>query len=376
MREYKGKNIIALPTEYVVIDTETTGLDYDHCNLIEISALRYSNGVCVDKFSSLVKPPLRQMCRPFCDDGPLEWVDFYVDDFIANLTGITNEMLELAPLPEEVIPQFMNFIGNDILIAHNANFDINFLYDAAAELCDTPLTNNFIDTLRIARKVFPDLKHHRLSDVAEACSVKNIEAHRAESDCITTANCYWHMRNKVLQNTTEADFISASTYNYEKALASVVATTNDIDITNPIHGKVVVFTGTLSSMSRKEAFQLVVNLGGIPENSVTKNTNYLVIGSDEFAQSVKNGKTNKMIKAESYISKGLEVSIISETTFFDLIAEYLCPDQPDSNGDALAKGPRDKNTDPYISLEERMSDATKRSATVARTGSQKVEFTK
>ena len=59
MREFKGKSIIALPSDYVVIDTETTGLDYDYCNLIEVSALKFKDGKYVDNFTSLIQPPMR-----------------------------------------------------------------------------------------------------------------------------------------------------------------------------------------------------------------------------------------------------------------------------------------------------------------------------
>lgn len=72
-------------------------------------------------------------------------------------------------------------------------------------------------------------------------------------------------------------------------------------------------------MTRKDAMQIVVNLGGNIANSITKKTNFLVIGSEEFASTVKDGKTNKMKKAEEYILKGTDISIVSENTFFDLI---------------------------------------------------------
>ena len=321
MREHKGKSIISLPTEYVAIDTETTGLDYDRCDLIEVSALRFIDGKCVDRFSSLVQPPLVHFLRQL-DDTYFELTPGYVDDFISGLTGITNEMLENAPKPEQVIPQLLTFMGDCVLIGHNVHFDINFLYDAAAKVCDYPLRNDFVDTLRIARKVFPELAHHRLSDVAAACGVDANEAHRSEADCETTAACYEWMRAKILASSTEEDFIDSFQYDYARILEGIVATTDKIDPTNPIYGKVVVFTGALSSMTRKEAFQLVANLGGIPSDNLNAKTNYLVIGNAEFAQSVKDGKTNKMKKAEKMIQKGSELSVVSEAAFFDMTSDY------------------------------------------------------
>ncbi len=318
MRENKGKSIIALPSEYVVIDTETTGLDYDCCSLIEVAAVKFSNGAETGRFTSLVKPEPYEVLN----DAD-EWVPEYVDDFITQLTGITNEMLAAAPGPEEVIPLFLDFLGDAVLIGHNVNFDINFLYDAAKAVGRT-LSNDFVDNLRISRKFFPELPHHRLADIAKVCSIPQPEAHRAEADCIVTAGCFEYMKAKILAKQTEADFAKLfdKSYRRQEALANVTANTTDIDETNPIFGKVVVFTGALSSMSRLNAFQIVADLGATPQDSVTKKTNFLVIGKADFVKSVKEGKTSKMKKAESLIAKGNDLAILSEDAFFDLIADY------------------------------------------------------
>ncbi len=307
MRENKGHSIIDLPSEYVVIDTETTGLDFDFCDIIEVSALRYADGRCVGSYSSLVNPG--------CP----------VDSFITDLTGITNEMLEVAPGPGKVMPALRDFIGHSVLIGHNVSFDVNFLYDAFERHCSDDLRNDHIDTLRIARKVFPELAHHRLSDVAAACSVPQPDAHRAEADCIVTAQCYEAMRARILADGSLEDFkrrFNTKRANYQASLANITATVDEIDDTNPIYGKTVVFTGALSSMGRKEALQIVANLGGTPADSITAKTNYLVIGAADFAKSVKDGKTTKMKKAEALRLKGADIATISETAFFDLIADY------------------------------------------------------
>lgn len=327
MREHKGKSMIALPSEYVVIDTETTGLDYECCDIIEVSAVKFADGEVMDTFTSLMKPKLVTTYYPLRNDGAGEWVTRYVDQFIADLTGITNEMLEEAPEPAEVMPKLMAFLGESVLIGHNANFDVNFLYDAAEATCGTPLTNDFIDTLRIARKVFPELKHHRLADIAQACGVAPDGSHRAEADCLTTAACFEHMRKTILSTQTETEFAHRFTSawksgNYNKTLRNITAATDQIDDTNPVFGKIVVFTGAMATMSRKEGFQLVANLGGTPADSITKKTNYLVIGGEEFASCVKNGKTKKMQKAEAYQAKGEEITILSESAFFDMIADW------------------------------------------------------
>lgn len=320
-REHKGKSIVSLPNDYIVIDTETTGLDYDLCHLIEVSAIHYVDGKKVDSYSSLIKPPLESIY----DGDTGEMVEEYVDSYITELTGITNDMLAQAPDPEQVIPGFMRFIGNAVLIGHNVNFDVNFLYDAA-EQCGLTLTNNFIDTLRISKKILPDLKRHRLKDVAEELGISHNGAHRAEADCEITAQCYEAMRARILTDSSEEEFEKLFKRDCKKRaelLASITANVDEIDETNPVFGKVVVFTGALSTMERKDAFQIVANLGGIPKDSVTKKTNYLVIGNSDFVQSVKNGKTTKMRQAEEYRQKGCDIVTLSENTFFDLISDYL-----------------------------------------------------
>lgn len=308
MREHKGKSLIALPSNYVAIDTETTGLDPEWDGLIEIAAVRVREGQIVGRFSSLVNP------------------GDYVDEFITELTGITNEMLQAAPTQETVMPRFMEFIEDSILLAHNANFDINFLYDAAEAAGCAPLCNHFVDTMRISRKVFRELPHHRLSDIVTACGVSQSEAHRAEADARAVVECYETMRTKILAASTEDDFVKGfkpTGNHYANILANISATVAEIDETNPIFGKNVVFTGALSRMERKDAFQIVANLGGIPQDSITTKTNFLVIGNTDYAKNIKNGKTGKMKKAESYQKKGLEITILSENAFFDLISDFM-----------------------------------------------------
>lgn len=115
IREHKGKSFIALPLDYTILDIETTGLDFEYCEIIEVGALKIRGGEVVDRFSSLVRPQNQ------------------IDDFITDLTGITNEMLESAPTFSEISKDFYNFVSNDILVGYNINFDVNFLYDAFQE---------------------------------------------------------------------------------------------------------------------------------------------------------------------------------------------------------------------------------------------------
>ena len=183
-RPGQGERRICLPRDYTVVDTETTGLSTETCGLIEVSALRVRGGQVVEEFSTLIRPPWRQVLR----DG--EWREGYVDDFIQGLTGITDEMLEGAPLPIEALPLVRDFLGEDLLLGHNVGFDAAFLYDSFQKYLNCPLKNDTLDHLTISRKLLPDLPHHRLGDVAAALGVPYEGAHRALADCFITYGCY------------------------------------------------------------------------------------------------------------------------------------------------------------------------------------------
>ena len=113
----KGRSLLIFPSEYVVIDIETTGLSPECDYIIELSAIKIKDNNIINTFSALIKP----------DEALYEDEDSnecYVNDFITNLTGITNEMLEDAPHISDVLEQFLSFVGNNIIVGHNVNFDI------------------------------------------------------------------------------------------------------------------------------------------------------------------------------------------------------------------------------------------------------------
>lgn len=333
----KGSSIIDFPSEYMGIDIETTGLDYQFDEIIEIAALHVKDGNIVDRFSSLIQPSsskcivsfgrIQALCYESFSDVPYDVFDALckerlIPESVITLTGITDEMVRSAPLADQVIPKFHAFVGDHILVGHNANFDINFIYDACQQ-CGLQLRNDFIDTMRISKKVFPELEHYRLPDLVKRMGISQDVAHRAEADTETAVRCFEGMKKIVLETKTIDDFRkefrSRKSQNYRASLLAVTADTDDFDETNPLYGKVVVFTGALSSMGRKEAFQIVANLGGHPEDKITKKTNFLVIGDDEFSKSRRDGETNKMKKANAYREKGQDIVTLSESTFFQML---------------------------------------------------------
>lgn len=303
VREGKGRSIVAFPSSYTVIDIETTGLDPRFCDIIEIAAIKYSSGQKTDVFSTLVHP-----------EEP-------IDDYVTELTGITNEMLKNAPDISEGIQKFYEFIGDDLLIGYNVNFDINFLYDNLKRCHSLTLSNSFVDVMRIARKVLPELKNHRQATVSAHYGVSSPGAHRAAPDCETCQAIFEKLQADILAGGESLDdFKISSGRNYLRA--KNIATENaSFDTSHPLFGKVCVFTGTLEKMLRKDAMQLVVDLGGSVADNVTKKTNYLILGNNDFCCSIKDGKSNKQKKAEALILKGHDIEILSENVFYDLVLD-------------------------------------------------------
>ncbi|MCQ2084914.1 MAG: 3'-5' exonuclease [archaeon] len=177
-RPGRGKSIIAYPDDYVCIDLETTGLSPREDWIIEFAAYKVRNGTVVDRLVSFVRPG--QISK--------------VSSFITKLTGITKEMVEDAPLPEDILPELFEFVGEDMVLGHHTCFDMNFLYDGAIKAGLEPLGNDFTDTMRISRKKNKDcIPNHKLGTLADYLEIDVVTAHRAAADVVTTIRCYEKM---------------------------------------------------------------------------------------------------------------------------------------------------------------------------------------
>lgn len=302
VRESKGKAVNALPEDFVALDLETTGLDPEWDSIIEIGMVRVRHGEVAVEYSTLVNPGME------------------IDEFITELTGITNDMLAAAPALPEVLPAARDFLGDDIILGHNINFDINFIYDNCEYQGLKPISNGYIDTMRISRRVLPDMKHHRLEDIVNALGIDHAQAHRAIGDCHATIDCYKALLAHIDAGIGRDDFAAAMA-NHSSARPDLHALTADgtaADEMHPLYGKHCVFTGTLAKMVRLDAAQAVVNVGGLCDNGVNKDTNFLILGASDYSK-IKDGKSNKLKRAESLIAKGADLQIISENVFYDLM---------------------------------------------------------
>ncbi len=161
-----GDQDIPFDGEYVAFDLETTGLSAQNDRIIEIGAVVMKNGQEVDRFQTFVDP--QRM----------------LDKKIIELTGITDDMLVGAPQIEEVLPQFLEFVGDRVLVAHNSDFDTGFIRAACARM-DISYHFTAADTLILSQNMLPQLNKFKLDIVSNALSLPDFQHHRAADDAVT-----------------------------------------------------------------------------------------------------------------------------------------------------------------------------------------------
>ena len=291
----KASYVKKILDDYCVLDTETTGLSAYYDEIIEIGMLKIRNGKIVEMYSQLIEP------------------ENEIDPFITELTGISNEMVAGMPHIEETQTAIMNFIGQDVIVGHNISFDIRFLNAAFNDAID----NEYMDTMQFSRKLFPELKHHRLSDMAELLKLTNNE-HRALADCVTTHELYECIKNIMRKKQLDISDLWVLTGHNTIDIQSIRPDSDNFDKDEFFYGKHVVFTGKLEKMSRKTAMQAVVNLGGELDAGVSKTTNYLILGNNDYNAILHGEKSAKHKKAEKLKLEGQDIDIIDEFTFYDL----------------------------------------------------------
>jgi DNA polymerase-3 subunit alpha (Gram-positive type) len=158
---------------FVVLDLETTGAKAPPCRIIEIGAYRVANGAIVDEFVTLVNP------------------ETFVPEFITSLTGISDAMVTNAPKFENVLSDFLTFLGDSILVAHNTPFDLAFLNHEIGRVHeDCCIWNPTLCTVELSRTVLPDIENHKLKTLANYYSVDLINHHRAGDDAHATAKIF------------------------------------------------------------------------------------------------------------------------------------------------------------------------------------------
>ncbi|WP_315165788.1 PolC-type DNA polymerase III [Metaclostridioides mangenotii] len=164
----EGANDKELSQSFVVFDIETTGFSNTNDKITEIGAVKIQDFKVVDRFSQLVNP------------------EKDISYKIQELTGITNDLVKDKPTIDKVLPKFMEFIGDSVLVAHNAEFDTGFISEKCRQM-GLDYNSKSVDTLMLARVLLPELKRHRLNVVAKALGIQLLNHHRAVDDADATA---------------------------------------------------------------------------------------------------------------------------------------------------------------------------------------------
>jgi DNA polymerase-3 subunit epsilon len=295
--------------DFTAIDVETTGRSAENDEITELAAVKYRTGQQVEVFQRLVKPHEK------------------IEEFVENLTGITNAMVQDAPDIAQVLPEFIAFVGDDVIVGHNVNFDLQFVNASCKRLGLPPLKNDFVDTLFIGRKTNPEWPNHRLATIAQQLGIEADSFHRADNDAAVTAKVYMAMKD--MPESATAYKPHGSKRKFEKLKVSdIKPEVQEIDDSNPLFGKSIVFTGEMS-ISREEAAQLAVNCGALLRGSVSSKTDFLVVGAQDNSIVGDDGMSNKEEKAAALNSSGKgHVKILKEDEFMAMVKENVKDGRP------------------------------------------------
>lgn len=287
---------------YIVFDIETTGFSRTDDRIIEIAANKYCNGELVERYHTYVNP------------------GFPIYPHITQLTGITNAMLKDAPAIQQIKKEFLYFIGSTTLVGHNIiSFDIPFL----REQLNVEINNRAVDTLRMAKEVFPGLPSYKLSFLDQALHLGGLEHHRAENDIIITNALYQACRNPKQFQKYLKDKEAISKIQIEPRrkgysqidIHSIVPADPDVMPNTPLTGKCVVFSGVFS-VPIETAMQIAVDAGATLKSHVSKKVQYLVLGEQDWRFADENGMTSKQRTATKLNVEGqADIKIIDEETF-------------------------------------------------------------
>jgi DNA polymerase III epsilon subunit family exonuclease len=193
--------------DFVVVDVEATGAKTPPNRLIELGAYRIRGGRIVDKFLSLVNPEIP------------------IPRFVASLTGISNEMVKQAPVFAEVAPQWLDFVSDSVLVAHNAPFDTSFLnHEISRVYPGHRMVNPHLCTVRLSRRAFPDLSNHRLETIAQHFAIPIASRHRAGSDALATAEIFIVLLTELEETHGIKDLAAARNFQFPQSAEQAALT--------------------------------------------------------------------------------------------------------------------------------------------------------
>jgi DNA polymerase III epsilon subunit family exonuclease len=193
--------------DFVVVDVEATGAKTPPNRLIELGAYRIRAGRIVDKFLSLVNPEIP------------------IPRFVMALTGISNDMVKAAPVFAEVAPRWLDFVNDSVLVAHNAPFDTSFLnHEISRVYPGHRMVNPHLCTVKLSRRVLPELNNHRLDTIADHFSIPIISRHRAGSDALATAEIFLLLLTKLEEEHGIKDLTTARSFQFPEVKPNIEET--------------------------------------------------------------------------------------------------------------------------------------------------------
>ena len=284
----------SLDDEYVVFDLETTGLNKETDKIIEIGAVKVKNGKIVDKFSAFVNPKVK------------------LTEKIIELTNITDDMLENEPTEDVIMPKFLEFFGDSVLVAHNANFDVGFVRQWAKQN-DIEITNTVIDTVELSKVLFPELSRYKLDIVAKHLGISLENHHRAVDDAYCTAEifvkCIEYLREKDVSNVEQINILASENIDVKKLKTyhAVILVKNQKGLRN------------LYELISKAHIEYFFRRPRIPKSEYLKFKEGLIIGTaceaGEFYKAVFENKPDDVIKGLIDFYDYLEIQPIGNNDF-------------------------------------------------------------
>ena len=268
--------------EYVVFDVETTGLSAIYDKVIELSAVKMQDGNVIDQFEEFIDP------------------GFHLSDTTTNLTSITDDMVAGSKSEEEVFTMFRKWYGDDILVGHNVTFDVGFMNTGYARHDMPEIDNPIIDTLTLARFLYPTLKGYRLNTLAKKFNVSLEHHHRAIFDAESTG----HLAMIFLKDAEDR-------YNivYHDQLNEHMSDNDAYKHARPFHATVIAQT----QVGLKNLFKLVslsnvkyyYRVPRVPRSELNRLREGLIVGSacssgEVFEAAMQKGKAEALKRARYY----------------------------------------------------------------------------
>lgn len=306
----------------IAIDFETANADRSSPCAVGIAVL--SGGTVSDTFYALIKPQ-----------------DNLFDPFNISIHGITPEDVADEPEFPTVWTNLQPLLESGLVIAHNASFDMSVLRHTL-ELYGLPFPSvDYTCSRVIAQKAWPTLlsfalpivaqhlgiefeHHHALSDATASGLIACHACKEADADTLDTLADklgIWHGR--IMEDGSYYPASGASQSSGRIDVNAILPTTGEFNEDHPFFQKLFAFTGTLQGMRREDAMQCVVDVGGQVANGVTKKTNFLVLGQQDFRTfAAGNTKSSKHRKAEASRAKGRDIELLSEQEFLEMLGQY------------------------------------------------------